>query len=83
MTSLIRFPGCPGLPKGMRETLYLEYVTEILAQPIQDRPIEPPITKASQSMRKEILPLFYELYPLRLQTLIFGGSHGLDYRRPV
>ena len=82
MTSLMSFPGFPGLPKEMRETIYLEYFTEILAQPIQDRPSEPPITRVSQSTRKKTLPLFYELYPLRLQTLIFGGSHGLDYRRP-
>ena len=82
MTAPISFPSFLKLPEELREMIYLEYFTDILAQPIQGRPIEPPITRVSQSMRKGTLPLFYESYPLRLQTLIFGGSHGLDYRRP-
>ena len=62
--------------------IYIEHFTDVLAERIQDRPIEPSITRVNQAVRKETLPLFYESYPLRLQTLIFGGSHGWDYRRP-
>jgi hypothetical protein len=82
MTPPIDFPGFSKLPEELREMIYLKHFTDTLAQHIQDRPIEPSITRVSQSTRKKTLPLFYELYPLRLQTLIFGGSHGLDYRRP-
>ena len=82
MTPPIDFPGFSKLPEELREIIYFEHFTDTLAQHIQDRPIEPSITRVSQSTRKKTLPLFYELYPLRLQTLIFGGSHGLDYRRP-
>ena len=83
MTPPIDFPGFPNLPEELRETIYIEHFTDVLAERIQDRPIEPSITRVNQAVRKETLSLFYESYPLRLQTLIFGGSHGLDYRRPV
>jgi hypothetical protein len=82
MTPLISFPSFPNLPEELREMIYIEHLTEVLAERILDRPTEPPIIRVNRAVRKETIPLFYELCPLRLQTLIFGGSHGLDYRRP-
>jgi len=76
MPTLASFPQFLELPEEIRELIYIQYLADL------KQPVEPPITRASQLLRKETLPLFYKVCPLKIRTLIDGGSHGLRCDRP-
>jgi len=85
MPSPPNFPQFLKLPEEVREIIYKQHLWDTLigsGRPFGPRPIEPPISRASLVLRKETIPLFYDLYVFRLQTEMCGGGRPHGQRPP-
>ena len=66
------------LPPELRERVYLaSFVNrDEDARPEQRRPCEAAITRTSRLVREEALPLYYQRFPLTVQTYVKSDSFG-------